>query len=87
MSNPFEEISLKLDAVLDRLSKLEKEKSVPDRIPFQGFCKDFGITRPTAYAWADRGLIKIEKIGGRNFIPSSSISVNSKKYNRTKEAA
>lgn len=86
MANPFDELSQKLDAVLDRLSKLEKEKSVPDRVSFTDFCKEFGITRPTAYAWAGRGLIRIEKLGGRNYIPTGSISINSKKYHR-KEVA
>jgi hypothetical protein len=83
MQNPFEEICQKLDAVLTRIDQLEKVKSsVPSRISFSDFCKDYDITRPTGYAWADRGLIRIEKIGGRNFIPTDSISIHSKKYHR-----
>lgn len=83
MANILDEIYQKLDSVLIRIDQLEKAKSsVPNRISFSDFCKDYGITRPTGYAWADRGLIRMEKIGGRNFIPTDSISIHSKKYSR-----
>ena len=82
MENPFIEISQKLDTVLVRLAQLEQAKSsTPERISFADFCKTFQISRPTGYAWADRGLIRLEKIGGRNFVPSDSITI-SKKYQR-----
>jgi hypothetical protein len=81
MQNPFDEISQKLDTLLIRISDLEKSRSNPPRkILLSEFCRDQNISRPTAYAWAEKGLIKMEKVGGRNFVPSESIAY--KKYQR-----
>ena len=76
-----EDLSKKIDIILSQLAELKRPS--PTRISFSDFCKDYGITRPTGYAWAERGLIKLEKIGGRNFVPIDSISINSRKYQRT----
>jgi hypothetical protein len=82
MTNPFEEILQEIKAVNDRLTILEKKTSPgPTRIPFSQFCKENNISRPTGYAWDDRGLIKTEVIGGRRFVLSESILVN-QKYQR-----
>lgn len=81
MANPFDEISQKLDTVLTRLSDLEKSRQAPTKILLSDFCRGQGITRPTAYAWADKGLIRMEKVGGRNFIPIDSVTIT-KKYER-----
>jgi len=87
MGNILDELSSNLATALKRIDQLEKAKlSVPERIPFPEFCKEANITRPTAYHWHERGLIRIEKIGGRNFVLADSISIQSKKYFR-KEAA
>lgn len=85
--NILDKLAGDLSLALKRIDQLEKAKlSVPERIPFPEFCKQASITRPTGYHWAERGLIRMEKIGGRNFVLADSISVNSKKYFR-KEAA
>ena len=82
MANVLDEISQKIDTVLLELAQLKKAKSTaPLKLSFAEFCHQYGITRPTGYAWAARGLIQLEKIGGRNFVPVDSISV-SKKYQR-----
>lgn len=87
MANILDELNENISLALKRIEQLEKVKlSVPERIPFTDFLKEAKISRPTGYHWANRGLIRIEKIGGRNFVLADSISVNSKKYFR-KEAA
>jgi hypothetical protein len=87
MANILDELNENLSLALKRIDQLEKVKlSVPERIPFPEFCKQASITRPTGYHWAQRGLIRMEKIGGRNFVLADSISIQSKKYFR-KEAA
>ena len=87
MANILDELTENLAVALKRIDQLEKVKlSVPQRIPFPDFCREANITRPTGYHWAERGLIRMEKIGGRNFVLADSISINSKKYFR-KEVA
>ncbi|MBT1698242.1 hypothetical protein KK083_15220 [Fulvivirgaceae bacterium PWU4] len=87
MENPFEEITQKLDTLIKDVAELKKNGPCqPSRITFTEFCKSQNITRPTGYAWADRGLIKMEKIGGRNFVISDSILVKSK-YQRQPQQA
>jgi hypothetical protein len=76
MSNPFEEINQKLDRVLEAVGKGPSQ--APILIPFSEFCKDRGISRQTGYAWDDRGLIKLEKVGGRQFVLADSVSVRRK---------
>lgn len=86
MYNPFEEIITKLDQILltnERILLLLNTPIQRKKIPFSVFCKENGITRPTAYAWRDRGLIKIEKVGGRNYVLTDSILVD-KKWQRKK---
>ena len=79
MSNPFEEILTQLKTISDRLSLIEiKDNAVPKRIVFKAFCKAHQISRVTGYAWRDRGLIQLEKIGGRQYVKSDSIKVDSK---------
>lgn len=84
MSNPFQELSEKLDLILQRVEHLETGEKHPQRIPFPDFCAERGISRPTGYSWAERGLIKLEKIQGRQFVLSNSITV-AKKYQRQPE--
>ncbi len=87
MANILDQLSDNLTLALKRIEQLEKVKlSVPERIPFPEFCKEANITRPTAYHWHERGLIRIEKIGGRNFVLADSISLKSKKYFRKETA-
>lgn len=86
MQNPFEEIITKLDELITICNRilLLLGNPVKQKIPFKEFCKEYEISRPTAYAWHDKGLIKIEKIGGRNYVLIDSISVT-KKYQRKNE--
>lgn len=83
MSNPFEELGQKIDTLIQRVSDLEKRSTAPKpgRIPFRQFCEEYGITRPTAYKWAERKLIVLEKVAGRQFVKSDTISVT-KKFQR-----
>lgn len=82
MSNPFEELLQKLDILIQRVSELEEKRGAsPTRIPLKDFCKEYGITRVTCYAWHERGLISLEKVAGRQYVKSDSISLV-KKYQR-----
>jgi hypothetical protein len=82
MSNPFEEITRKLDTVLSRLASLEQKSTpLPTRIPLKDFCREYGISRVTAYAWNTRGLISLEKVSGRQYVRRDTISLV-KKYQR-----
>lgn len=82
MSNPFQELNEKLDKVLNRIDAIEsKSNAKPKRISLPEFCQRQGISRVTAYAWHNKGLIELEKIGGRRFILEDSVSI-SKKYQR-----
>lgn len=80
MINPFEEIVTKLDQIIAMNDKilLSLTNPVDRKIEFNNFCKDFNISRPTAYAWGKKGLIKIEKIGGRNYVHTDSITIDKK---------
>lgn len=87
MSNPFEEINSKLDVLIEEVAKLKgAAKPTPLKITFTEFCRINNITRQTGYSWASRGLIKIEKVGSRNFVPLDSVKVT-KKYQRELFAA
>jgi len=81
MANIFDEILQEVRTLNSRIDQLEKSKSSePKKILLSDFCREQNISRPTAYAWRDSGLIQFEKIGGRNFIPKDSITY--KKYQR-----
>lgn len=56
------------------------------RIPFPDYCKQENITRPTGYKRAEKGLIELEKIGGRQYVRVDSITLV-KKYQREPQAA
>jgi hypothetical protein len=87
MANPFEEITQLLNTISARLEALEKKAgSDPSRIPFHIFCKEYSITRQTGKAWADRGLIALEKVAGRLYVKKDSITLI-KKYQREPIAA
>lgn len=82
MSNPFEEISQKLDTLISRIDQIQKTtQPAPTRQSLPDFCRSYGISRPTAVAWAGKKLIQIEKIEGRNFVKTDSVTVT-KKYQR-----
>lgn len=86
MSNPFDEISAKLDMVLSRIDAIEsKSNHKPKRIGLSEFCRVQGISRPTCYSWAAKGLIELEKIGGRRFVAEDSIGIV-KKFQRKEQA-
>lgn len=77
MDNPFELINTKLDKLLDMNARILEALKNPtqQKIPFKDFCTQYKISRPTAYSWNERGLIRIEKVGGRNYVLIDSISV------------
>ena len=80
----------KLDLILTKIKDLEAEiktlkdgdRPAPTRIPLKEFCTERNISRPTAYAWHERGLIQMERVGGRQYINTKSITVAPKRYQR-----
>lgn len=84
MESHAEQIILnKLDAVLKEVESLKTFKQPPQRIPLVDFCKQRQISRPTCYSWSEKGLIQLEKIGGRQFVKADSVTVVNK-YERQK---
>lgn len=81
----METVDQKLDRILSEITSMKSTEHAPRRIPFPEFCKQYGITRPTLYSWNDRGLVQIEKVGGRNYIKADSVSII-KKYQRKENA-
>jgi hypothetical protein len=79
--NPFEEINQKLDTLIKRVESIENIKKVPSKIPLKDFCRDRNVSRVTAYAWDKKGLIRLTKIGGRQYVNSDSVVIE-KKYQR-----
>ncbi|MEJ7646470.1 MAG: hypothetical protein WKF87_17870 [Chryseolinea sp.] len=81
----IESLTLKVDVMAGTVKWIKDHmtEKLPDKTPFNQFCKDHHITRPTGYAWADRGIIQIEKIGGRLFVIRSSVAPNASKYQRS----
>jgi hypothetical protein len=80
MANVLDEISEKLDTLIKEWSDFKRKEIQPSIIPLPEFCKNNNISRPTAYAWHERGLIKLEKKGGRQYVLADSVAV--KKYQR-----
>lgn len=68
----------KLNSVLQEIETLKSGRPAPTRIPLKDFCSERNISRPTAYAWNERGLIRMERVGGRQFIALNSITVTNK---------
>lgn len=68
-------IESKMDSILTRLDQRQEDTA----ITLPEFCKEKKISRPTAYSWADRGLITLEKRGGRQFVIEDR---SAKKYQR-----
>lgn len=88
LGNPFEILSQKLDLLLLRMADLEKKATAPapSRIPLKQFCREYDISRVSAYSWAQRGLIELEKVAGRQFVKVGSVKVV-KKFQREPIAA
>jgi hypothetical protein len=57
-----------------------QQQSKPHRITSTDYCREMEITRQTLYQWRDKGLIKTEKIGGKNYVIEDSVV--RKKYQR-----
>lgn len=70
--------------ILEKLNSIQKElenikgRPAPTRIALKDFCQERNISRPTAYSWNERGLIKMERVGGRQFVALNSITVTNK---------
>lgn len=76
LEKQFGELNAKLDLLLTKNAALESQLlhgGAPEREPMKSFCQRHGISRVTAYAWNDRGLIKLEKVGGRQFVVASTL--------------
>lgn len=81
--NPFQILSDKLDYIISRLDGiLESPISKPSLMSLPAFCKKEGISRVTCYSWAQKGILKLTKIGGRQFVELDSIVPEMKKYRR-----
>lgn len=78
MENPFDQLNQKLDTLIKRVEAIEGIKKAPSKIPFKDFCQQRNISRPTGYAWRDKKLIELEKIGGRQYVVSDSIVIENK---------
>lgn len=74
----------KLNSVLQQIETLKSGRPAPTRIPLKDFCSERNISRPTAYAWNERGLIKMERVGGRQFVALNSITV-ANRYQRKEQ--
>ena len=75
LNKDVQSLTSEVNSLRKQLQSGENEKT-----PFHVFCREHDISRPTGYAWADRGLIKLEKIGGRQYVTSSSLPA---KYQRS----
>lgn len=84
MENPFDQLNQKLDTLIKRVESIEGIKKAPSKIPFKDFCEQRNISRVTGYAWDKRGLIKLEKMGGRQYVASDSIIIENK-YQRKEQ--
>jgi hypothetical protein len=74
MANILDEILTKVDELSKKVTTLETTlANKPKRRPLKTFCEDEDITRPTAYAWADKGIITFEKVGGRVYVVANSL--------------
>lgn len=76
----------KMDLILKEVRDLKAEiedlkgRPAPTRIPLKEFCTERNISRPTAYSWHERGLIQLEKVGGRQYINVKSITTPPPKH-------
>lgn len=81
--NPFELITGKLDQLLREVAELKEARDTgPKRIPFPQFCKQAGISRPTAYEWIRKKLVQSEMVGGRRYVIDDGTLIMPKRYNR-----
>lgn len=72
-----------LKALRQQVTELQKMGGVQpkEKIPLPDFCREFDVTRPTPFSWNKRGLITMEKLGGRWYVLRDSISIQ-RKYQR-----
>jgi predicted site-specific integrase-resolvase len=74
------------DLKADLISTLKSEvsqlntKSASGRVATSEYCRQNSITRHTLYRWRKRGLIQVEKIGGKHYVILDS--GDRKKYQR-----
>lgn len=79
MTNPFEELSAKLDRISDELSKLVDQvntgstKNQSKLIPESEMIKMLGISRTTSIDWRRRKLLPYKRIGSRIYYVESDV--------------
>jgi hypothetical protein len=84
MSNPFELITQKLDTLLLEVESIKRARTdVPNFLPLSEYCIREGVTRPTCYNRAARGLIQLQKFGGRQYVKIDSIQAVGKYHRAT----
>jgi hypothetical protein len=80
--NPFDQIAAAIQELDQRLKAVEQktqhDENKPKRILLRKFCHEHQISRPTAYNWASRGLIKMERVGRLMYVLADSITVEAK---------
>ncbi|HTF19176.1 MAG TPA: hypothetical protein VK658_13935 [Chryseolinea sp.] len=86
--NILDEVRNDLKVVREDIAQMKALLSSPQpkRMAMPEFCKQYNITRQTAYEWARRNLIELEKIAGRQYVRTESITVT-KKAERQQAAA
>lgn len=82
MSNILDEIRQEVLTIKELLQKQDHAKNIlPRKITFKQYCEEEQISRPTGYKRAELGLIRLQKVGGKNYVHTDSITLV-KKYER-----
>lgn len=85
MSNILDEIRQEVLSIKEILQKQSQAtNSLPAKMTFKNYCEQESISRPTAYARASKGLIELQKVGGKNYVLLDSIQL-AKKYQRKEQ--
>lgn len=79
-ANRLDQLEQKVDSILNCVQPQQRTDDAA--VPFPVFCKRQGISRVTGYAWRDRGLIVMERRGGRQFVVEDK---SAKRYQRARQ--
>jgi hypothetical protein len=66
---------LKLIATQEKLFQMLSKPPENARVTLSDFCREYRVSKVTAYKWGLKQLIKIEKIGRICYVPLASITV------------
>jgi excisionase family DNA binding protein len=82
MSNPFEELTVKIDRVISILEQSAPAPSgviqIPDKerpMSTEEACKYLGITRQTLNHWRRKGIVTSNRMGGKLFFKRSELDL------------